>query len=80
MCKQLSVTIAEAAVELATTEVKVLMLLKHKDLEGELVDEEWVVSRNSLDCLKKHGIRSSENTSCRTSCQASGCGCQGEYL
>ena len=74
------VTIAEAAVELSTTEVKVLMLLKHKDLEGELVDEEWVISRNSLDCLKKHGIRSSEKTSCRTSCQATGCGCQGEYI
>lgn len=75
MCKQSSVTVAEAAEELATTQVKVLMLLKQKDLEGKLVNEEWAISRNSLDCLKKHGLKPAAQASCRTSCQASGCGC-----
>jgi len=75
MCKQSSVTVAQAAEELATTQVKVLMLLKQKDLEGELVNEEWVISRNSLECLKKQGIKPTAQTSCRTSCQASSCGC-----
>lgn len=75
MCKQSTVTVAEAAEELATTQIKVLMLLKQKELEGELVNEEWAVSRASLDCLKKHGLKPAEQASCRTSCKSSGCGC-----
>ena len=75
MCKQAIVTVSEAAEELTTTQVKILMLLKQKDLEGELVNDEWVIFRSSLDCLKKHGIKPAEQASCRTSCQASVCGC-----
>lgn len=75
MCKQSAVTVAEAAEQLATTQVKVLMLLKQKELEGELVDEEWLISRNSLECLIKYGVKPAVQSSCRTSCQASSCGC-----
>lgn len=75
MCKQASVTIDEAAAELATTQVKVLMLLKQKALEGELVDGEWSISRASLMRLKLVGIGPAQQPSCRSTCTSSGCGC-----
>ncbi|BCS53109.1 hypothetical protein [Geobacter sp. SVR] len=66
-------TLSEAAAELATTEMKVLMLLKRKELEGELVEGEWRISRQSLAHFRTHGPISAESTtSCASACR--GCG------
>jgi hypothetical protein len=71
------IPIAEAAQELMTTHLRVLMLLKHKVLTGRQVEGEWHIEKNSLECLKKHGMDNLEQASCRTSCTASACGCKG---
>jgi len=68
---------ADAAIELQTTHLRVLMLLKQKKLAGCQVGGDWFVERGSLDCLKKHGIDPLEMAACRTSCSASTCGCKG---
>jgi len=67
----------EAAQELQTTHLRVLMLLKQEKLTGSQVGGEWFVERSSLDCLKKHGLDPLETAACRASCSASSCGCKG---
>ncbi|MSN25006.1 MAG: hypothetical protein GJV46_03970 [Geobacter sp.] len=47
------VPIAEAALLLETTEMRVLMMLKKKELEGKLEDEAWYVDRSSLKLCEK---------------------------
>lgn len=50
------VSAAEAAGELETTQLKVLMLLKRGELEGcEEAEGEWLVSRESLEAFKSRG-------------------------
>lgn len=71
------VPIAEAARELRTTHLKVLMLLKGKELSGCQVDGEWYVELSSLDCLKRHGIEPVKRAGCASSCNPSACGCTG---
>lgn len=51
------VSAAEAAGKLETTQLKVLMLLKHGELGGYEEDGEWFVSRESLDAFKTLGER-----------------------
>jgi len=68
---------AEAALELQTTHLRVLMLLKRQKLAGCRVGEEWYVERSSLDCLKRDGVDPHEMAACRTACSSSTCGCKG---
>ena len=72
------IPLADAAQVLMTTPLRVLMLLKHKELTGSMVDGEWYVDQSSLDCLKSHGLSKLERANCRTSCTASACGCKGK--
>lgn len=71
------VTIEEAARELGTTHLRVLMLLKHRVLSGSQVAGAWYVERTSLDTLKEDGLPGMEPAGCRASCTASSCGCNG---
>ena len=71
------VPIAAAAEELMTTHLRILMLLKHKVLAGSTVDGDWYIGRNSLDCLKSHGMKIEGRAECRSSCAAAACGCKG---
>ena len=68
-------TAASAAEQLATTETKILMLLKQKALSGELLEGTWYVTRASLACYDKHAADQEDQLQCRTSCSSSGCGC-----
>lgn len=68
------VPIAEAARELATTEPRVLMLLKQKALEGALQEGEWLVSRASLACYDKDRPAQAQQSHC-SGCSVSRCGC-----
>lgn len=65
---------AAAAEQLATTETRILMLLKKNELCGELIDGSWFVTTASLASYEPHGEPGKE-LHCRTSCSASGCGC-----
>lgn len=69
------VTAQEAAAELATTQLRVMMLLKEKALLGIEADGEWLVTRASLECCKIHGADLKVARGCATSC-SSGCGCK----
>ena len=68
-------TAAAAARELATTEMKVLMLLKKGALKGEMIDGSWFVTAASLSCYDPKSATPETDSSCRTSCKASSCGC-----
>jgi len=63
------------AQQLETTETKVLMLLKQKALEGELIEGTWFITTASLACYDPHGCEPDKQASCRTSCSSTGCGC-----
>lgn len=70
-------SLVEAAKELDTTSLKVLMLLKRNALRGTMVDETWYVDRASLDRFREQGMDLHEEVECRKSCKASSCGCHG---
>lgn len=62
------ISATEAAEELETTQLRVLMLIKEGALEGIQVGEEWYVTRNSLDCFRSHGGNAQAQIKCRTAC------------
>jgi hypothetical protein len=66
---------AEAAQQLATTETKILMLLKQKALGGELIEGSWFVTTASLACFDPEAQDVAKAASCHTSCSSSGSGC-----
>ncbi len=68
------VSVERAAKELASTRLKVLMLIKGKSLVGVMAAGEWYVTRQSLDTLKARGI-SEEKAMCRTACSSTCGGC-----
>jgi hypothetical protein len=70
------VSAAEAAAELGTTHLRILMLIKEGMLEGVQDRGEWFVSRESLVCFKAHGGDAHARRTCRTSCGGS-CGGHG---
>lgn len=67
--------LAAAAEQLATTETKILMLLKRKALCGELIEGSWFVTTASLACYDPHADQPGKQPDCRTGCSASSCGC-----
>jgi len=66
---------AAAAEQLATTETKVLMLLKKNALAGDLIEGSWFVTTASLACYDRNASEQEKELSCRSSCSSSGCGC-----
>ncbi|HEY6837823.1 MAG TPA: hypothetical protein VI389_03690 [Geobacteraceae bacterium] len=67
------VSVERAAQELASTRLKVLMLIKGEVLVGVMATGEWYVTRQSLDILKARGIPEEKN--CRTACSSTCGGC-----
>jgi len=65
----------DAAEQLSTTEIRILMLIKQKALDGEMLDGGWFVTTASLGCYDKHAGEPEQQLQCRTSCSSSGCGC-----
>lgn len=66
---------AAAAEQLATTETKVLMLIKQQKLLGEMFEGSWFVTTESLACYNPQATETEKELPCRTSCSGSGCGC-----
>jgi hypothetical protein len=67
----------EAVEELATTSIRLLMLLREGTLEGvEQVDGSWLIARASLERLKERGgLPQVLQKGCASSCTSSNCGC-----
>ena len=70
------VTADEAAELLATTSMRVLMLIRDKALVGTQVGGEWLVSKDSVACCKAHGTDMKAAKGCATYCSSGGCGCK----
>ena len=62
---------SEVALQLGTTETKILMLLKQKALGGELVEGSWFVTTASLACYDAHAQSPEKKANCSSGC--SGC-------
>ncbi len=58
----------EAAAELKTTRLRIMMLIKEGMLKGAEEGGEWFVDRESIDCFKAHGGDVKAQRTCRTSC------------
>ncbi len=67
--------VACAAEQLATTETRILMLLKRQALSGELIEGDWFVTAASLACYDRHATEPAKPPECRSSCSSTGCGC-----
>ena len=70
------VTLEDAADELSTTGLRLLMLIREGRLQSVEQDGKWQITRESLECLKKTGITPPEQKGCAATCKASSCGCQ----
>jgi hypothetical protein len=62
------ISATEAAEELETTPLRVLMLIKEGALDGIQTGEEWFITRKSLDCFQSHGGNAQAQITCRTAC------------
>lgn len=69
------VTVEDAAEELSTTSLRLLMLLREGTLAGREEGGTWMISRDSLERLKQVGISTPAQKGCAASCRASTCGC-----
>lgn len=74
--RNVEVSITDAASELGTTHLRLLMLVKQGKLAGEMRDGEWFISREAIDRLKAEGGDSRADLACKASCKASSCGCK----
>ncbi len=70
------VTAEEAAQQLSTTPMRILMLLKEQALVGSQQEDGWYVSQPSVACALTHGTDQHVSKGCRTHCSSSGCGCK----
>jgi hypothetical protein len=62
------ISATEAAEELETTHLRVLMLIKEGALDGIQAGEEWFITRKSLECFQSHGGNAQAQITCRTAC------------
>ena len=67
------VSVREAAAQLETTEMRVLMMLKKKELVGKMEDDAWYVDRASLQLCDKPKAADIVKPGCGGGC-GSGCG------
>lgn len=68
------VTLEEAAAELGSTGLRLLMMIREGTLAASESDGAWQISREALDRLKRSGVAPLEQKSCPASCPAAGCG------
>lgn len=69
------VPLEDAAEELSTTGLRLLMLLREGVLTGTEESGVWMITRESIERLKRVGIAVPAQKGCASSCKASTCGC-----
>lgn len=70
------ISIRDAAREVGSTHLRLLMLIKQGALQGELRDGEWFVTRDELAGFAAAGGESRPALACAASCKASTCSCR----
>ena len=68
------IPITEAARELETTHLRILMLIRRNLMKGCQVDGEWFVEKCDISCFKDLETCSEKPGGCRASCASGGCG------
>jgi len=74
--KCILVSLEDAAEELSTTGLRLLMLIREGVLKGVEQGGTWQITRASLDLLKQTGLTPPEQKGCAASCKAASCGCK----
>lgn len=69
------IDLEDAAEELSTTGLRLLMLLREGALQGVERDGTWQITRDSLERLRSAGITPPEQKGCAATCKAAGCNC-----
>ena len=67
------VPVAEAAVELHTTPLRILMLIKRDVMKGIQVEGEWYVDTTTFGCFRAHDTDEGKGGGCSSGCG----GCSG---
>ncbi|MRR35959.1 hypothetical protein EG829_15045 [bacterium] len=70
------ISITDAAKEVGSTHLRLLMLIKQGALQGELRDGEWYVSRDALAGFAAAEGENRPVLACAAACKASSCGCR----
>lgn len=70
------IVIEDAAKEVGSTPVRLLMLIKQGVIRGELQDGQWYVDREVLEGFAKADWDNRPILACAASCKASSCGCR----
>lgn len=69
------ISIMDAAREVGSTHLRLLMLIKQGALQGELRDGEWFVRRNALAGFATADGGSRPVPACAAKCKKSSCAC-----
>ncbi len=67
------VPLAEAAVELGTTPLRILTLIGQGVMQGCRIGEEWFVAKGSMKCFRSYRGNPSRSGGCGGTCPAGGC-------
>ena len=70
------IPIDEAATELHTTQLRLLMLVKGGTLSGEEIDGTWHISRGTIEGVKATGGVTAIAMACKSHCTSSSCSCK----
>jgi hypothetical protein len=68
------IPIEEAAREMGTTHLQILMLIRRNLMKGCQVDGEWYVEKSVIASFKGLDMDDKKPGGCRTSCASGGCG------
>jgi hypothetical protein len=67
------IKIEEAARELSTTPLRILMLIREGAMKGRQVEDKWYVEKKSMACFRDYGTDNSKPGGCKGSCSSGGC-------
>jgi hypothetical protein len=67
------IPITEAARELKTTHLRILMLIRRNLMKGCQVDGEWYVEKCESACFRELEKKAAKPVGCSTSCTSRGC-------
>lgn len=76
MSKDDRIFIEDAAKDVGSTPVRLLMLIKQGVIRGELQGGQWYVDREVLEGFAKADGDNRPILACAASCKASSCGCR----
>ena len=68
------IPIEDAARELKTTHLRILMLVRQDVMKGCQVDGEWYVEKGTMGCFISYETEAAKAGGCKGGCASGGCG------